>query len=163
MLSELTLSKNRKLMKLKPIHQSPTLKIFSVSTETELELPMVGGIVASGFPSPANDFLDKKIDLNKYLIQHPSTTFIAQTNGNSMIGAGISDKDLLIIDRALEPSDGKIAVCLIDNEFTLKRLQVKKDGIYLVPENPAEKTIKVTEHNNFEIWGMLTFSIQKHF
>ena len=118
---------------------------------------------SAGFPSPAQDFLDKKIDLNKYLIQHPSTTFVAQTNGNSMIGAGISDKDLLIIDKSLEPTNGKIAVCVIDNEFTLKRLRVKKDGIYLEPENDEVKPIKVSEHSNFEIWGMLTFSIQKHF
>ncbi len=150
-------------MKLIPIHQSPTLKIFSVSTATVLELPMVGSIVASGFPSPANDFLDNKIDLNKYLIKHPSTTFIAKTNGNSMKGAGIFDKDLLIVDRALEPKDEQIAVCVIDNEFTLKRLRVKKDGIYLEPENEEVKPIKVTEYNNFEIWGMLAFSIQKHY
>lgn len=150
-------------MKRIPLHTSPTLKIFSVSTETRTEIAIVDGSVSAGFPSPAADFLESKIDLNKHLIRDENTTFIAQVEGYSMQGAGISHKDLLIIDKSLEPKNGKIAVCIIDGEFVLKRLKVEKDCLWLMPENDNFKPIKVTELNDFEIWGMVTYSIQKHY
>jgi DNA polymerase V len=148
-------------MKLIPFNTTGKLKIYSVSTDTELQLPLMEG-VSAGFPSPAEDFLDNKIDLNKHLIKNEATTFIAVTDGYSMKGAGINDKDLLIIDKSLEPKDGKIAVCVIDGEFVLKRLKVDKEGVWLMPENEKFKPLLVTEHNNFEIWGIVTYSIQKH-
>ena len=148
-------------MKLIPFNTTGKLKIYSVSTDTELQLPLMEG-VSAGFPSPAEDFLDNKIDLNKHLIKNEATTFIAVTDGYSMKGAGIGNKDLLIIDKSLEPKDGKIAVCVIDGEFVLKRLKVDKDGVWLMPENEKFKPLLVTEHNNFEIWGIVTYSIQKH-
>jgi DNA polymerase V len=138
------------------------LKIFPVSTETELDLQLIEGGVSAGFPSPASDFLDQAIDLNKHLIKNPSTTFIAVTDGNSMKDAGITDKDLLIIDKSLRPTNGKIAVCVIDGEFTLKRLKVTREGIWLVPANNEFKPTKITEFNDFSIWGIVTYSIQKH-
>ncbi len=149
-------------MKVKPIIKNATLQIFSVSTDTELEMPLIEGGISAGFPSPAADFLDGKIDLNKYLIKKESTTFIAFAEGHSMTGAGIGNKDLLIIDKSLEPSDGKIAVCIIDGEFVLKRLSIKKGEIWLMPENESYKPTKITEYNDFEIWGIVTFSIQAH-
>ena len=118
--------------------------------------------VSAGFPSPAADFLDTSIDLNEYLIKHPSTTFLAITSGFSMKDAGIHDKDILIIDKSLEPTDGKIAVCIIDGEFVLKRLKVDKLGIWLMPANPLFKPMRVSEFQDFEIWGIVTYSIQKH-
>ena len=145
------------------LHKSSFLTIFSVSVDTEIELPFAEGGVSAGFPSPAADFLDTKIDLNKYLIKKESTTFIVEVEGYSMVGAGISHKDILIVDKALEPIDGKIAVCIIDGEFVLKRLKVDKKCIWLMPENENFKPIKVTEINDFEIWGMVTYSIQKHY
>jgi DNA polymerase V len=148
-------------MKLIPFNTTGKLKIYSVSTDTELQLPLMEG-VSAGFPSPAEDFLDNKIDLNKHLIKNEATTFIAVTDGYSMKGAGIGNKDLLIIDKSLEPKDGKIAVCVIDGEFVLKRLKVDKEGVWLMPENEKFKPLLVTEHNNFEIWGIVTYSIQKH-
>ncbi len=138
------------------------LKIYPVSTETELDLQLIEGGVSAGFPSPASDFLDQAIDLNKHLIKNPSTTFIAVTDGNSMKDAGITDKDLLIIDKSLRPTNGKIAVCIIDGEFTLKRLKVTREGIWLVPANNEFKPTKITEFNDFSIWGIVTYSIQKH-
>ncbi|MDP1727234.1 MAG: translesion error-prone DNA polymerase V autoproteolytic subunit [Bacteroidota bacterium] len=149
-------------MKFTPIHTKGTLKIYSVSADTKLELPLIETGISAGFPSPAADFTDARIDLNKYLIKHPSTTHIAFADGVSMSGAGIADKDLLIIDKSLEPSDGKIAVCVIDGEFVLKRLCVNKEGIWLMPANMQYKPTKITEYNDFEIWGIVTFSIQKH-
>jgi len=156
------LYKSNQKVKLKPYNTTGKIKIFSVSTDTELDLPLMEGGVSAGFPSPAEDFLDNKIDLNKHLIKNESTTFIAVTDGYSMQGAGIGDKDLLIIDKSLEPADGKIAVCVIDGEFILKRLKVDKEGVWLMPENPKFKPLKVTEFNDFEIWGIVTYSIQKH-
>lgn len=149
-------------MKIVPVSTSGKLKIFGVSTLTKLELPLIESGISAGFPSPAADFLDTVIDLNKYLIKNPSTTFIAFTDGNSLTGAGINDKDLLIIDKSLEPTDGKIAVCIIDGEFTAKRLKVVNKEIWLLPENEDYTPIKISEFNDFEIWGIVTFSIQKH-
>ena len=139
------------------------LNLYAVNNSTMLVLPLVEGGVSAGFPSPAADFLDASIDLNKYLIKKEATTFIAVTEGFSMIGAGIGHKDLLIIDKSLEPRDGKIAVCVIDGEFILKRLKVTSSGIWLMPENDKFKPLQVTEYNNFEIWGMVTYSIQQHY
>ena len=149
-------------MKLKQIPTKGKLKIYSVSVETELDLPLIKGGVSAGFPSPAQDFIDDSIDLNKYLIKKPITTFIISVDGNSMQGAGINDKDLLIVDKSLEPKNGDIAVCVLDGEYILKRLSVDKEGIWLMPENKNFKPRKITEFNDFEIWGIVTFSIQKH-
>lgn len=149
-------------MKVKALFKSTTLQFYSISTDTELQLPFVENGIKAGFPSPATDFLDSAIDLNKHLISNPSTTFIAVADGYSMKGAGIDHQDLLIIDRSIEPSNGAIAVCCIDGEFTLKRLVVKRKEIYLMPENEDFKPIKVSEYNEFEIWGILTYSIKYH-
>lgn len=145
-----------------PINKKGKLKIFAFSTQTELKLPLIEGGISAGFPSPAADFLDDAIDLNKYLIKNPSSTFLAFTDGVSMTDAGIADKDLLIIDKSLEPTDGKIAVCIIEGEFVLKRLKVNKEGIWLMPANKDYKPTKITEYNDFEIWGIVTHSIQKY-
>lgn len=148
--------------KLKPLFKTPTLDFYSVIQTTELELPFIESGVSAGFPSPAADFLDATIDLNKHLIQNPSSTFISIANGVSMINVGIGDKDLLIIDKSLEPKNGAIAVCIIDGEFTLKKIMVKAKELYLIPENEDYKPIKVTEFNEFKIWGILTYSIKAH-
>lgn len=149
-------------MKLKPFLKTSILDFYSIDTSTELVLPLAESKINAGFPSPATDFLDSEIDLNKHLIKNPSSTFIAVTNGYSMKGAGIDDNDLLIIDKSLEATNGAIAVCIIDNEFTLKRLKVSKKEIFLMPENENFKPIKITEFNEFEIWGILTYSIKHH-
>jgi DNA polymerase V len=150
-------------MELKEIITKGNLKIFSLSTDTELELPLVPGGISAGFPSPAADFLDDSIDLNKYLIKHPSTTHIAFVDGFSMMDAGISNKDMLIIDKGLEPKNGCVAVCIIDGEFLLKRLKVDDLGnVWLVAANPSFPPIKINEFQDFEVWGIVTHSIQKH-
>jgi len=99
---------------------------------------------SAGFPSPAEDYIEMALYLNKDLIKHPEATFYARVKGRSIIDAGIEDGDLLIIDKALEPKDGDIAVCFIDGEFTLKRLAVKEDGVYLIPANAEFKPIRIT-------------------
>jgi DNA polymerase V len=140
-------------------HKEPQLVFYIPDFSTKLELPFVGTIDA-GFPSPAEEFIEGPIDLYKRIIKHPAATFYAQARGNSMIDANVEDGDLLVIDKALEPKDGRIAVCYIDGEFTLKRLAVKEDGVYLMPANANFKPIRITEDNDFLIWGMLSYIIK---
>jgi len=117
--------------------------------------------IKAGFPSPADDYYESHLDLNELLIKNKASTFFAKVSGNSMEKAGISDGDILIIDRSIEPSDGKIAVCFIDGEFTLKRLHIKNNECYLMPENDNYKPIKITPENEFIIWGIVTYVIKK--
>ena len=126
----------------------------------EVELPLLDGLIPAGFPSPLQGVAQEGIDLNRELINHPSSTFCARVTGNSMIDCGISDGDLLLVDKSLDPHDGAIAVCFIDGEFTLKRISIRHDGVYLVPANPAFKEIKVEEESNFQVWGIVTFIIK---
>ena len=137
------------------------LDFYTPDFTTQLELPLAAGAISAGFPSPAEEYIELAIDLNKELIKHPAATFYARVKGSSMIDAGIADGDLLIIDKALEPKDGDIAVCFIDGEFTLKRLALKEDGIYLMPANAEFKPIRITEENDFLVWGMLAYIVHK--
>ncbi len=145
---------------LKP-QRSPVLKIYTADTQTELELPLLSFAISAGFPSPALDFIDLGIDLNKHLIEHPSATFYGRVQGESMRDAGINDGDLLIIDKSIEPADGKIAVCYLDGEFTLKRIKLNKQGLWLMPENEGYQSIKIEAHNDLKIWGVVTFIVKK--
>tara|TARA_R110002020_G_scaffold98148_4_gene233833 strand:+ start:19 stop:465 length:447 start_codon:yes stop_codon:yes gene_type:complete len=133
--------------------KSKIIDLYGCSTDTKRELPFVENGISAGFPSPADDFLDINIDLNKHLIKNPTSTFYGRVKGNSMIDAGIHNGDLLIIDKSLEPKNNKIAVCFIDGEFTVKRIRIEKEVIWLVAENKDYKPIKVTKDNEFVIWG----------
>jgi DNA polymerase V len=117
--------------------------------------------ISAGFPSPADDFRETRISLDEELIQNKEATFFAKVSGQSMIGAGLDDNDLLVIDRSIEPANNKIAVCFLDGEFTVKRLRVENDAVWLQPENPDYPTIKITEENDFVIWGIVTNVIKK--
>lgn len=136
------------------------LSFFTPELENPLELPYVESGIKAGFPSPATDFNESKISLDKFLIKNPEATFYAKADGTSMMGAGIDDGDIMVIDRSLEPRDGKIAVCCIDGDFTVKRIKIEKEGIYLVPENAAFKPIKIEEENKLIIWGIVTYVIK---
>jgi len=129
--------------------------------EKDSYIPLSQTGVSAGFPSPADNFTDSSIDLNKEFIQNPNSTFYARVSGDSMINAGLDDGDLLIIDKSLEARDNKIAVCFIDGDFTVKRIRIENDAIYLIAENEKYDTIKVTEDNNFLIWGIVTTIIKK--
>ncbi|MDB4533877.1 translesion error-prone DNA polymerase V autoproteolytic subunit [Vicingaceae bacterium] len=132
------------------------LQIYNANTSANLSLQLVENGISAGFPSPADDFLDASIDLNKALIKNKDATFYGRVKGDSMINGGLSDGDLLIIDKSLEPKNGKIAVCFIDGEFTVKRIKLEKDLIWLMPENKKYRPIKVTSDNDFVIWGIVT-------
>lgn len=138
------------------------LQFLKPDLTTPIEVPFFEGGVAAGFPSPANDFQELTISFDKEVFgTSPSTTFCARVIGHSMKGAGIEDGDVVVIDRILEPRDGKIALCVIDNEFTLKRLKVESDCVWLVPENDEFQPIQITESDSFYVWGMLTYVLKK--
>ena len=142
------------------IKKSNTLTFFVPDFTSELKIPYIKEGVSAGFPSPAADFSENNIDLNKELSENPLATFYIKVKGNSMIDAGINDKDVLVVDRSLEPRDNKIAICFVDGEFTVKRIKVEKDCLYLLPENPNYEPIKVTEENQLIIWGIVTYVIK---
>lgn len=148
--------------KIKKIANSTTLDFYTANTSSHISLPFIDGGIVAGFPSPAQDYIDLKIDLNTELISNPSSTFYARVKGTSMQDAGIMNGDILIIDKSLQPKDGDTAVCFIDGEFTLKYIKLCPDAVYLVPANPKFEPIKVTEENNFCIWGIVTYSIKNH-
>lgn len=138
-----------------------TLEIRPVNVESGLSLPFADEGIKAGFPSPAQDFMDLAIDLNKELVKHPSATFYGRVRGDSMIDAGVSDGDILIIDKSLNPRDGDMAVCFIDGEFTLKYIRIERKVVWLIPANDTYPSIKVTEENDFLIWGVVTYCIKK--
>ena len=117
--------------------------------------------ISAGFPSPVDDFSESRISLDDELIKNKDTTFYAKVKGQSMIGAGIDDNDLLVIDRSLAPTNNKIAVCFLDGEFTVKRLRVDKNEVWLQPENPNYPIINITKENDFMVWGIVTNVIKK--
>jgi DNA polymerase V len=147
-------------MRLRSLNTTTTLDFYIPDFSTTLELPFMDVEISAGFPSPADDFLQLTIDLNAYLVKHRDTTFFAKVKGHSMKNAGIYDGDLLVIDKSLEPQDGKIAICQIDGEFTVKRIKKEKDVVWLVAENEDYQPIKVTAENELMIWGIVVHSIK---
>ena len=117
--------------------------------------------ISAGFPSPADDFKEIRISLDKELVKNKDATFYARVDGDSMIGAGLEDGDLLVIDRSLNPENGKIAICLVDGEFTVKRIKKEKNKLYLMPENKKYKPIELKEENELIIWGVVEYVIKK--
>ncbi len=117
--------------------------------------------ISAGFPSPADDFKEIRISLDNELVKNRDATFYARVSGESMVGAGLDDGDLLVIDKSLDPKNGKIAVCLVDGEFTVKRIKKEKDKFYLMPENDKYKPIELKEDNELIIWGVVEYVIKK--
>ena len=124
-------------------------------TSTHREVPVAGGAVEAGFPSPADDFLDAPLDLNREFVQTPASTFFVRVSGESMAGDGIGDGDLLIVDKSLPPHDGCIAVCYVDGEFTVKRVKLERGCAWLMPSNPKYRPIRVDADNEFLVWGIV--------
>ena len=117
--------------------------------------------VSAGFPSPADDFKEIRISLDNELVKNKDATFYARVSGESMVGAGLDDGDLLVIDRSKNPENGKIAICFIDGEFTIKRIVKKNEKLYLKPENKNYKEIEIKENDQLVIWGIVTYVIKK--
>jgi len=137
------------------------ITIHPVFPETSLPLPVAGTGISAGFPSPADEYMEAGIDLNIELIRNPDATFFGRVKGYSMKEAGISDGDVLVIDKSLEPKNGSIAVCFLDGEFTVKRILKERDALFLLPANNEFKPIRITEENDFMVWGIVTYVIKK--
>lgn len=126
-----------------------------------IELPWFGHKVVAGFPSPAEDYIEARIDLNDQLIRNKEATFLLTVQGNSMQDAGIKEGDILVVDRSVTPVDGKIVIAALDGELTVKRLAMRSDGVWLLPENEQYPPIKVKEENDMLIWGVVTATISQ--
>ena len=139
------------------------MKLYQADVSTQQPVDCAGEQVHAGFPSSVHGTFTESIDLNKELVPHPATTFYARAVGDSMVGCGIGDGDLLVIDKAIEPREGDIVVAFIDGEFTLKRVKLDPAGscLWLMPANDEYKPIKVTEDNHFIVWGVLTYNIKR--
>jgi DNA polymerase V len=126
-----------------------------------LRLPLFGHKVRAGFPSPADDYVEAWLDLNEHLIEHKEATFFVQATGDSMIGAGIQEGTLLVVDRALEPRHNDIVIAVVDGELTVKRLEKRRGKVRLIAENPAFAPIEFKEGQELVVWGVVTSIIQK--
>ena len=138
-----------------------TLVFFKPNEDNIKDIPLAHTGVSAGFPSPADDFKELRISIDQEVVKNEEATFYARVDGQSMQGAGLDDGDLLVIDRSKEPEENAIAVCFIDGEFTVKRLKVEAECIFLMPENPNYKPIKVTKDNQLIIWGVVTYVVKK--
>ncbi len=121
--------------------------------------PLFGARVEAGFPSPADDYIDRSLDLHEALVTHPSATFFVRARGHSMTGAGIHDGDLLVVDRSRTAAPGHVVIAAVDGELTIKRLRQGKHGLQLVPENDAYPPIDINEDTDARIWGVVTWTI----
>lgn len=138
------------------------LNLYSSGISTDMDVSFVDAVIKAGFPSPAQDYLTGTIDLNKELIRHRDTTFLARVSGNSLQEAGICDGDIIMIDKSLEARNGDFVVAFVDGEFTLKEFRLDDNAkcAWLIPHNKDYEPIKVTEENQFMIWGVLTYTIK---
>ncbi len=131
------------------------IEVFKADTAIKRSLPLYLSRIKAGFPSPADDYLDKKLDLNEHLIKHPASTFFVKVKGDSMINAGINSGDILIVDRSLEPKDKRIVVAVVNGDFTVKRISKKGDQLSLLAENPKYPAIEIKDGMDFEVWGVV--------
>jgi DNA polymerase V len=123
---------------------------------TKWARPLFLASVSAGFPSPAEDYIEGRLDLNRHLIKHPAATFFVRVAGDSMIGAGIHPGDILVVDRALEPQDSNVVIAVIDGELTVKRISQRNGKLFLVPDNQAYRELEIVEAMEFEVWGVVT-------
>ncbi len=143
---------------------SPNLKLIGVAhtnPEKRDGIPLYIDYVSAGFPSPADDYIDQQLDLHHYLVQNPAATFFLRAQGESMLGAGIHDGDLLVVDRSLEASHNRVVIAAVDDELTVKRLIRRHRRVLLMPENEAYKEIDITEREHVHIWGVVSYVIHK--
>ena len=131
-------------------------EIYYPDQSTKCKLPLFMVAVEAGFPSPAEDYIEGSLDLNKHLIKHPAATFFVRVTGDSMIEAGIHPGDILIVDRSIEAKNKKVIIAVIDGELTVKRLSIVSGNLFLIPENPKYRPIQINDEMSFEIWGVVT-------
>ena len=143
---------------------SSSLEFVSASAamdQNRTGLPLYLAPVEAGFPSPAEDYLDRRLDLHQYLVRNESATFFLRAHGESMIGAGIHDGDLLVVDRSIDAGHRKVVIAALDGELTVKRLLRRNGRVLLAPENPQFEPIDITESEFVHIWGVVTYVVHK--
>lgn len=133
---------------------SDVINLLEKNSNT-ISLPLYLSKVQAGFPSPADDYIERYLDLNSEFIKHPSATFLVTATGDSMINVGIFSGDILIVDRSIDAVDGKIIIAALDGQLTVKRLSRKNGRVQLVPENPKYNPIDITEEQDVVIWGVV--------
>ena len=136
-------------------------KIWVADTSKYMELPFFDTKVQAGFPSPAEDHLEQRLDLNSLVIENPSATFFVRVAGESMKDAGINDGDILVVDRSIENWENRIVVAVIDSEFTIKRFTHQNESVVLKPENPDYPSIKIASETDFSVWGVVCWTLKK--
>ena len=132
------------------------------SATKRFRIPLLNDSVSAGFPSPADDYTEENIDLNEHLISNPFSTFFLRVKGESMINAGIKDKDLIIVDKSLTARPGNIIIAMMDGEFTIKRLSIKNNELYLKAENHNYPDFRFKNHIDVQIWGVVIYSIPSY-
>ena len=137
------------------------LDLFSIIKNTQIKTPIFLDKISAGFPSPATDYMENKLDLNEYLIKHPAATFIVKASGSSMINAEIYSGDLLIVDRSLTPRNNNIVIASIFGDLTVKRIKKKEKSFFLVSANENYPSIKVNEEMECFVWGVVTYVIHE--
>ncbi|SDB60484.1 DNA polymerase V [Desulfonatronum thiosulfatophilum] len=137
--------------------------VSGIAPKTACTLPLYLSPVAAGFPSPADDFLEGRLDLNEHLIKNPTATYLVKVTGNSMRDVGIFSGDTLVVDKSIQADDGKIVIAVVFGEFTVKTLRVRNAKTSLVPANGTYPEIEVTPEMDCEIWGVVTSVIRKLF
>jgi DNA polymerase V len=136
------------------------MQVLAARSERRVALPLFSAKVAAGFPSPADDYVEGALDLNALLIERPAASFFVRVTGDSMTGAGIFPGDIVLVDRSLEPRNGRIVIAVLNGEMTIKRLRRTREGTWLEPENPAYPVLRVSEDDAFEVWGVVKNAIR---
>ena len=144
-----------------PATPATVAEVYRVDHARRLVRPLFACGVAAGFPSPADDYIDRGLDLNELLVQHPAATFFVRVAGDSMTGAGIHDQDILVVDRSLAAASGRIVIAIVNGELTVKRLLCRGNTLQLVAEHPDYPPLAVTEEMGFEVWGVVTAAIHR--
>lgn len=136
--------------------------IYSIEKKSKkISIPLLEYSVPAGFPSSAENYLEKALDLNELLIRHPAATFFVRVKGDSMKNAGIFSDDILIVDRALSPSHNKIVIARINDEFTVKRIKIENEKLFLMPDNEEYSPLEITPDMDFEVWGVVKYVIHQ--
>ena len=141
------------------VPESLLAEVLDLVESKGYEIPLYQSRVAAGFPSPADDYLEGKLDLNKYLIKNPAATFFVRATGQSMTGVGIFPEDILLVDRSLKPKSGSIVIAVVDGELAVKRLVVDSESVRLCSENPRYKPLVISEGMELDVWGVVCFVI----
>ncbi|MBN2461126.1 MAG: translesion error-prone DNA polymerase V autoproteolytic subunit [Candidatus Cloacimonetes bacterium] len=137
--------------------------VYRFEPRTHLLRPLIGAEIPAGFPSPAQDYIESSLDLNQFLIKHPTATFFVRVQGLSMVNAGINPNDILIVDRSLEPVHKSIIIAVLEGELTVKRLLTNNGCWVLAPENPEFAEVTITAEMDFQVWGVVTYAIHRLF